>query len=249
MQQQRPKHEPIFNAPTSVVALIGILVAIHVARLPLSIGLDNWFIGLTALIPARITGLAAELPGGVAAIFTTPITHMFVHGGAAHLIFNSLWLLIFGSIIALRVGALRFLSFSLATGLAGATLFTLLNWGEEIPVVGASGAISGLLGGVMRFLFRAFDYGGIHILRESPRAVPLMSLSETFSDRRVLALIAIWLLLNLISVFGFDGIDAGGGVAWEAHVGGFVAGLLCYGWFDELRPKPPKKPTHLRVVH
>ncbi len=247
--QQRPTHEPVFNAPTVVLALIGIMVAIHVLRLLVSVNADDWILGAAALIPARFTGLAEQLPGGIPAIFTSPVTHMFLHGNAPHLIFNSLWLLAFGSAIALRVGAVRFLAFSLMTGLVGAALYTFFNWGLITPVVGASGAISGLLGGVMRFLFRAFDYGGIHVLRESPRSIPLMTLQETFTDRRVLAMIAIWLFLNLISVFGNDGLNAGGGVAWEAHVGGFVAGLLGFGLFDGQWPRQRNKKPKLRVVH
>ncbi len=247
--QQRPTHQPIFNAPQSVIVLIAMLIAIHLGRFVLSTDMDDWLLGAMAFIPARYTGWAEQLPGGVWSAIVSPITHMFLHGNIPHLIFNSLWLLAFGSAIVLRAGTASFLLFSLATGLIGALFFCILNWGEVVPMVGASGAISGLLGGVTRFLFRAFDYGGLHILRENPRAVPLMTLNETFQDRRVLALIGIWLLLNILAIFGVSGAESGGGVAWEAHVGGFVSGLLIYGWFDKGLPKRRKKRPNLRVVH
>lgn len=247
--QQRAAREPIFNAPRVVTVLIGILVAIHIVRYVLPVDTDNWLIGLVALVPARFAGFASELPGGIWTVLTSPFSHMFVHGSIPHLIFNCLWLLAFGTAIALRNGPVRFLLFCALTGLMGAVLFCLLNWGEFIPVVGASGAISGLLGGVTRFLFRAFDYGGIEVLRESPRSIPLMSLQETFSDKRVLALIGIWLAINLLSVVGYSGVESGGGVAWEAHVGGFATGILTYGLFDQQKPKGRKRAPHLRVVH
>ncbi|MGH1417513.1 MAG: rhomboid family intramembrane serine protease [Hyphomicrobiaceae bacterium] len=248
MQQQRPNSQPIFNAPTCVISLIGILVAIYLLRLPLAIETDNWIVGLTALMPARYVGYADQLPGGVAAMITSPVTYMFVHDGLGHVIFNSLWLLIFGSAIAYRIGAVRFLMFCLATGLCGALVFVVMNWGDVVPVVGASGAVSGLLGGMLRFFFRALDLGGIHILRSAPRSVNLMSLGEALTDRRIQVMIAVWLAINLLSAFGIDGTDAGS-VAWETHLGGFVAGFLSFGWFDEERPPRRKKHPHLRVVH
>lgn len=247
--QQRAVKQPIFNAPTVVIALIGLLIAIHVIRWGLGEDTDNWLIGAFALIPARLTGLAEQLPGGTAAIFTSPISHMLVHGSGAHLIFNALWLLAFGSVIAARIGTWRFLGYCLLTGFAGAVLFCLLNWGQIIPVIGASGAVSGLFGGVSRFLFRAIDYGSLQILQQSPRAVPLMTLRETFTDHRVLILIGVWLFLNLLGFFGLSGVEGGGDVAWEAHVGGFAAGILTFGWFDDIEPKQRKKRPNLRVVH
>jgi len=123
-----PAKEPIFNIPTPVVALLGLLAAIHAVRtLLLSPDNDLWVVLAWAFIPARYGPLGTELPGGEVALFTSPVTHMFIHGDWMHLALNSAWLLAFGGAIAERAGALRFLLFSLVCGLAGAATFYALN--------------------------------------------------------------------------------------------------------------------------
>lgn len=243
MQQYR---EPIFNVPGSVIALIGIFVAIHIIRQLLPFGQAEWLTYAMAFIPARYTGYASEIPGGDVAAVTSFVTHMLVHGDITHLMFNSAWFLAFGGAIALRVGTLRFLAFTAFTGIVGALTFMAFHWGEGVPVVGASGAVSGMMGAVMRFLFSALDMGSFAALRERPRSVPLMNLRDSLTDRRILAVTAIWLLLNVITAFGIPGISEGGSVAWEAHLGGYLAGLLCFGLFDN---PPRRRRFEPRVIH
>lgn len=233
--QQR---EPIFNVPTSVVALLGVIAAVHAVRAVLPEATDNWLIGALAFIPARETGLAGDLPGGWLTTVTSLVTHMLVHGDVTHLAFNGAWLLAFGGAIAQRVGDLRFLAFALFCGVAGVLLFWALNYDRIVPVVGASGAIAGLMGGTFRFLFSAMDGGGIWRLRAAPRSVPLMPLPVALRDRRVLGASAVWILLNLLAIVGIGTVSPAGTIAWEAHVGGFLAGLLGFGLFDI--PKRPK---------
>jgi membrane associated rhomboid family serine protease len=237
--------EPIFNVPGAVAGLIVMMIGVHVGRQFLSPDFDNWFVGLTAFIPLRYAGGAADLPGGNVASVTSFITHMFVHGDAVHLAFNCAWLLAFGGAIAKRIGGIRFLAFAALTGIAGALLFLALNFGLFAPVVGASGAISGLMGATMRFLFSALDDGGIAQLRDEPRSVRLMPLSETLTDRRVLLATAIWLLLNVLAVYGIGTGGAAGAIAWEAHIGGYLAGILTFGWFDLANAKENQsQPTY-----
>ena len=243
---QQPHREPIFNVPGSVVALIGIFVAVHAVRQFLPLQEDDWFTIAMAFVPARYAGFADQIPGGEIAVWTSWITHMLVHGDATHLLFNSAWFLAFGGAIAMRVGTVRFLAFAAFTGIIGAATFMGFHWGEGVPVVGASGAVSGMMGAVMRFLFSAMDMGNISALRERPRSVPLMRLIPALSDKRVLAVTAIYLLLNAITAFGIPGLAAEGGIAWEAHLGGYLAGLLCFGFFD---PPPPKPRFEPRIVH
>jgi membrane associated rhomboid family serine protease len=239
------EREPIFNVPGSVIALITIFIAVHVLRQLLPVQQDDWFTVAMAFVPARYDGYADQLPGGEIASVTSFLTHMLVHGDLTHLMFNSAWFLAFGGAIALRVGTVRFLAFTAFTGIVGALTFLAFHFGEAVPVVGASGAVSGMMGAVMRFLFSALDMGNLQALRERPRSVPLMSLQESLSDRRVLAVTAIWLLLNAITAFGIPGISSGGEVAWEAHLGGYLAGLLCFGFFDH----PPQSRFEPRIVH
>ena len=229
--------EPIFNVPGSVLAVLLLLAAIHVGRSFLATETDIWFVYAMAFIPARYTELGADLPGGETARITSFVTYMLIHGNFAHLAFNSLWLLAFGAAVARRIGGLRFLAFSTMSGIAGALTFLALNPGLDAPMVGASGAVAGLMGGVLRFLFSASDRGGLRRLHENPASVPLMSLGEALTDRRVLFATAILAAVNLLAMFGLGGIDAPGGIAWEAHLGGYAAGLLGFGLFDPSRSR------------
>jgi membrane associated rhomboid family serine protease len=226
--------QPIFNVPASVVAVLAVLVGVHVVRQLLPEETSTWLTLAMAFIPARYSGMAAEIPGGETAAVTSLFTNMLVHGDAAHLIINSVWMLAFGGLIARRIGALRFLLLALLSGIAGNLAFLALHPAALVPVIGASGAVSGLLGAVMRFMFSAFDETGLGQLRRDPRSARRMSVRETLSDPRILASIAIWLGLNVLATFGV-GVGVPGeanAIAWEAHVGGFAAGLLAFGYFD-----------------
>jgi membrane associated rhomboid family serine protease len=132
----------------------------------------------------------------------------------------------------------RFLALSAFCAVAGAATFLAFNVGLLVPMVGASGAISGLMGATMRFLFTATDGGGLRALREDPENVPLMPLSRALTDRRVLVVTGAFILANILAVLGLGGVSAGG-IAWEAHMGGYFAGLLAFGIFDNKRPAAP----------
>jgi len=83
------------------------------------------------------------------------------------------------------------------------------------------------------------------MLREAPQRVPLMSISQMLNDRRVLAVSGIFILMNVLAMFGFSGVMAGG-VAWEAHLGGYFAGLFAFGFFE---PKPKIHSPDNQVLH
>lgn len=239
------RSEPFFNVPTAVTMVLAALAAIHVVRALLPEDLDNFVVLAAAFVPSRYTGDAELLPGGMLAELTSPITHMLVHGSLVHLAFNALWLLAFGGAIALRVGSARFLAFATVTGVLAALTFMAFNLGARTPMIGASGAVAGLMGGAMRFIFSAIDDGGIWRLRERPGSVPLMSLSRTVRDPRVLATTAILIAINLLSGLGTGAPGAGDAqIAWEAHIGGYLAGLVLFGLFDRPQPQRPR----LRVV-
>ncbi|MDH4981512.1 rhomboid family intramembrane serine protease [Hyphomicrobium sp. D-2] len=184
-----------------------------------------------AFIPARYSGDASLLPGGDLTAVTSFVTHTMVHGDWMHLAFNGAWLIAFGAAIANRVGALRFILLFFVCGIAGAATFLLFNPALMAPMVGASGAISGLMGATMRFMFTAVDRGGFTALRENPRAAPLMSLRAALQDKRVLTVTAVFLFANVLAVFGFGSVGESG-IAWEAHIGGYFAGFLAFGFFD-----------------
>lgn len=241
MIRQSPGHrEPIFNVPTVIIVLLAAMATVHALR---SLLPEPQSVELTldmALIPARFGARAADLPGGRIAGYTSLFTHMLVHGDLTHLGINSAWLLAFGGAVAHRIGTARFLLCFILFGLAGAALFLAVNPNLMAPMVGASGAISGLMGATMRFLFSAVDGDGVWRLREQPRTVPLMSLSACLRDRRIVSATVIWLALNLLAVLGLGGLgSAEGGIAWEAHVGGYLAGFLGFGWLDPVGLHPP----------
>jgi membrane associated rhomboid family serine protease len=232
MERGVSAREPIFNVPGPVLAVLAVLLAVHAGRTLLSPEDDAHLVYALAFIPARYQGFASQLPGGEAAKYTSLVTHLFVHGDWTHLAFNGAWLLAFGGAVAQRVGALRFFAFALVTGIAGALAFFALNADVAVPVVGASGVVAGLMGGTMRFFFSALDSGGLRALREAPRAVALTPLKAALLDRRVLLVSAAFVLVNVLVVLGLNSDLAPGGIAWEAHIGGYFAGLLAFGFFD-----------------
>lgn len=238
-------NQPLFNVPGSVLAVIALLIAIHVVRLVLPADWDNWLVVASAFVPSRYAGDMDRLPGGIVSAVLSPVTYQLVHGHMTHLLFNALWLLAFGGAIAMRVGTRRFLAFTIFAGVISAAVYLAFHWGARMPVIGASGAVAGLMGGTMRFLFSALDSGGIWRLREAPRSVELMPLHVALTDKRILAATAILIVINLLTFAGVDtaGVDAGS-IAWEAHIGGYLAGLLTFGLFDRPGPRRP----HLRPV-
>jgi membrane associated rhomboid family serine protease len=233
VQSQGLAKEPIFNVPGVVLACIVGLAAIHAGREYLLTPEDNMqFLVAMAFIPSRYAGFANEIPGGEIAKVTSFVTHMLVHADVVHLTINSAWLLAFGSVLSRRMGALRFLSFSLCGGIAGALLFLVMNPGLAAPVIGASGAVAAMMGGVMRFLFSAIDEGRGYLLRDDPAAIPRMSLKAALTDRRIVLSSIVFVALNLGAIVGFGKLGAVGAIAWEAHLGGYFFGLLAFALFD-----------------
>ncbi len=233
--------EPIFNAPVSVVCCLAVLAVVHVVLwYLLPDDLNHQAIQLLAFNPARYANLA---DGGLwtwgPAIWSF-LTYQLLHGDLTHLLFNSAWLLASGGAIAQRIGGARFLVFSILAGIAGALMFLIFHFGEPVPVIGASGAVSGLMGGAFRFFFAAIDRGGFALFRDSPKSIPLMTVRETLSDRRLQAAAAVLVLINLLTVLGSSSLTSGDGIAWEAHLGGFLFGLLSFQYFEPPAPKRPK---------
>ena len=243
--------EPIFNAPAGVVWCLGVLAAMH--------GLIWWVLPETsaeklilqlAFIPARYGAAAADpLLGGWPAAAWSFLTHQLVHGDLTHLGLNSVWLLVFGSAVAVRIGGLRFLLLGLASGVAGALTFLAFRFGDPVPMIGASGAVSGLMGGAFRFFFAALDRGGFEMFRTNPKGIPLMSLRETVSDRRLQIAVAVWLAINLLSAAIAPVLTGGDGIAWQAHLGGFLFGLVAFGAFEPVRPSRPEAEAPRPTLH
>lgn len=230
--------QPIINAPGIVIGLLGLLAAVHGGRQLLGPELDDQVIVALALIPARsqllgLQPMGAGLPGGEIAVWTQFVTHMLLHADLAHLLINGAWLLVFGSIVARRLGTLRFLAFFVATGIAAGLAFYLVHRSELQPMVGASGAVSGLMAGALILMFSASDAGAGGLVSRYARLVPRLSLRRLLVDRRMIAATLALVGLNLLLATSFGAfLTGGGGIAWEAHLGGYFAGLLGFGLID-----------------
>ena len=225
------KNPPIFNVPPAVFGLIGVFVGIHLLRQFLSAQADWEFLLTFAFIPQRyaawMAGHGGMFPGGRLADIWTFFTYMFLHGSWTHLAMNSLWLLAFGTPLAVRLGAERFLVFSLILAAAGAAFHLAVFWGELVPVIGASAAISGHMAAVIRFSMSGPSFA------PTGTFAPAEPLHRVLRNPRVLIFIAIWFGINFIFGVGIvDVTGTGAQIAWQAHLGGFIAGLLLFPFFD-----------------
>jgi membrane associated rhomboid family serine protease len=231
--------EPMFNVPWVVIATVAVLVLVHVLRVyVLTDDQDVQFLLAFAFIPARYgTDLAVSgaLPGGFGADLWTFFTYAFIHADLMHLGLNLAWLVPFGTALARRFGALRYTAFMLVMAAIGALAHLVTHLGAMVPMIGASAAISGAMAAAMRFVFQRG--GPLALLREGAGdayRVPAAPLAVTLRDPRFLLFVAVWLGLNVLFGLGTVsfGEEAGQELAWQAHIGGFFAGLFLFSAFD-----------------
>ena len=230
LQSQSPR-QPFFRAPPVVLWLIGGLTLAHAARVMAPAARSREIVYEYALVPARYSRAFLEShmadPGTVWERAVPFVSYMGLHNDWTHLVINCLWLLAFGPIVARRFGAALFVVFFIVCGVAGAAAYLAFNWASPLPVVGASGAISGLMAAGLRML-----------PSQTPWAVPGETPLAPIFSRQILMFSVVWAAINLLA--GLTGLGMGGEsglVAWQAHLGGFVAGLLLAGPFDRLRPR------------
>src|SRR5256712_8536368 len=154
----QPRRERMLNVPAVVLALLAVLGCVHaVLALVLTAEQTTEFLLLFAFIPARYDASVlpdVAWPGGWAADIWTFVTYALIHADLSHLIFNAVWLLAFGSPVAQRFGSRRFLAFMAVTAAAGAAVHLVTHFGELLPMVGASAAISGAMAAATRFMFQ-----------------------------------------------------------------------------------------------
>jgi len=228
--------EPIFNVPPVILWLSAAMALVHGVRAFLThdqnIQVLLWF----SFIPARYDPDVAAIikfPGGIGADIWTFVTYAFLHAEIVHISVNLVWLLAFGSPVAWRFGTWRFLAFFAVSAAVSAAAYLLLHPGETAPVIGASGAISAAMAAACRFVFAD---GGPMFLRGRDRGVyrlPALPLLQSLKNRQVIVFVGAWFLFNLL--FGVSSVSSGiteSPVAWEAHVGGFLAGLFLFRFFD-----------------
>jgi membrane associated rhomboid family serine protease len=220
-QDNRPSREPLLSAPPTVLWLIGVLLAAHVLRVLLPGSWPDDIVENYAFIPARYAAAVAQgLPRGeFFGLAISFVSYMFLHGDFTHVGINSLWLLVFGPIVTRRLGPATFLLFFLFCGIAAALVHLAVYWGAPMAVVGASGGVSGLMAAGMRILYGRL-YGDAN------------GLAPIFS-KPILGFSAVWIIGNIISgVLRLGVTDDLTLIAWVAHLGGYLAGLIMIGPFD-----------------
>jgi membrane associated rhomboid family serine protease len=258
------RREPIFNIPRPVVGCIGVFFAIHSMRAFLPAESDFLLLVKFAFIPGQWTvawdpsklpealrqagsqGPLAEAAARSALarfILSQPgpslwsvLTYALLHGSWVHVLLNSVWLAAFGTPVARRCGAVRFILLGLAAALGGAIAHWAAHPLSVAPMIGASAAVSGMMAAAARFIFAAVP--GRHRADYSHHG-PRQSLLGLIGNRRAALFLGLWFATNLL--FGVAATPLGivdSSIAWEAHIGGFLVGLLLFPLLD-----PGRGPT------
>lgn len=276
---ERTRREPMFNVPPVVLALIVAILAIALAmagldedasaELILAYGFvpadfASWF-GIDALTPVidaarqfpndayrdALAELASYLKLHPSHGPVTVVTYAFLHGGFEHVAVNAIWLLAFGSPVARRLGAVRFLVLFLISAFGGAALHFAVHSTDLMPLVGASGAIAGLMAGAVRFMFQPGEpLSGFAFPRDTAIRMPPMPIKGLMRDPRPLRFILLWIAVNLLTgLIGTPFMSGVGSIAWEAHLGGFFTGLFVFSLIDPpIRlPDDEQMPLHDRA--
>ena len=211
---------PVESPPVVTRALIAVNCAVFVYELLQGPELGG-FVLRWAMIPFRFSLALHDGSEPVSAPALTFLTSMFLHGGWAHLLGNMWYLWVFGDNIEDRLGKLRFLVFYLLSGLVAATVEFLFHADSRAPMLGASGAIAGVL-------------GAYALLFPGTRVLTLMPFFQIWALPALLVL-GLWFVLQFFSGWLSLGASLTGGIAWWAHIAGFAFGLLTVKLFERRR--------------
>ena len=205
---------PTRNYPVVNNTLIGINVVIFLYQLSQGAGIDR-FIYIYGLVPARYTVPQLSSYFSVWQQGFSFLAFMFLHGGFLHLLGNMWSLYIFGDNVEDRLGHLRYLGFYLICGIASGISHILLNLYSNIPTIGASGAIAGVMGA----------YFLLHPRAKILTLIPIFFIPY-FIEIPAAFFLGAWFILQFLNAAGSHG--SMGGVAWWAHIGGFIFGIIFF---------------------
>ncbi len=235
--QGHDQRQPAILLPAVITALLGLMLAVHLARtFILNESGDLQLIYWMGFIPLR--GLSPDkFEWGWRPLLWTPFTHTFLHAGWEHLLVNCAWLAIFGTPVARRYGIVPTLILFFVTAAAGAALFAATTLPDLQVLIGASGGIAGLTGAACRFIFQPVivardpQTGEARVLGRR-----LAKLGDLARNQRAAFFIGIWLIINAAVPFLPLLIGQSIAIAWQAHLGGFLAGLFLVPLFER-RPR------------
>jgi membrane associated rhomboid family serine protease len=245
MTENLPKGEkpatsqPMFNVPWVVLAVVAVLAAIHALFWALGESAQVWSVYALSFIPVRLGG-GEPVPYPHGAQIWTFFTYALLHADVYHLGSNSIWLLIFSTPVARRLGAWRYLVLLAGSAAAGAAAMLPSHYGEFLVVVGASASVSATLAAAVPIMFapgfrmsgvRPVDYQRLRVL--TPHAL--------IRNPGALAFAAVFLAMTLftgasMAMNGTAFLEERN-IAWEAHLGGFIAGFLLFYLLDK-KPVP-----------
>lgn len=226
--ENRRRYTPLFNIPPVIIFIVllcGLAFLIPEYFFPLQLYDD--FYTYFAFIPEFFYQAFLTF-------WYTPVTYSFLHASVMHVAVNMMWLVIFGSPLANRIGNLKFIIFWCICSAIAAFAHLGIYPDSHVPMVGASGAISGMMGAAARYGFRqvkTFDDN-----RRSEFAGPILSISQSLTSKNVLVFIGTWIAIDIFTGIASPAIDGeGSSIAWVAHIGGMVAGFFLIGLFDSRR--------------
>lgn len=244
--------EKILNLPEAISGLLVSIIAIQAFVALAPPGVVAPFYEAFAFIPLRLSYLMAPkyvldalgpntLDGGAGAqiaamldsgplVYATPLTYAFLHGGWTHVMVNGLTLTAFGPPVARRLGGPVFFLFYSACAVAGALTHFAIHPLDAAPVVGASAAISGTMGAIVRFAFTPRARGGYSGLNGKEARTP--PLAQLGGNKQALLFLIVWFGVNLLLGAFPEAAGSNEPIAWEAHMGGFLFGLATFGVFE-----------------
>jgi membrane associated rhomboid family serine protease len=219
------------ETPRRTFPLINILlvlanVAVFIYQLSLSPRAGDALVQQFGLVPFRAERALAHPGAALGPALIPLVTSMFLHGGFLHIIGNMLFLWVFGGNVEDKLGRAKYLGFYFICGIGAGLSQVVVNWGSRLPSIGASGAISGVMGAYI-------------VLFPGSRILTLIPLLFFFFTMRIPALIILgyWFIIQFLSGISTLGEISQGGVAWWAHIGGFVLGMfLVWGLRQSRRP-------------
>jgi membrane associated rhomboid family serine protease len=201
---------PTRTFPVATISIIGLNIVVFLMQM---MSLDNAenIVYAYGAIPHNIISFESDQP------ISPPLTifsSMFMHGGIFHILGNMLYLWIFGNNIEDRLGHVRFIVFYLFCGVVAAFSHALANPGSEVPMIGASGAVSGVLGAYIL----TYPFARVH-------TIVFLGFFVTVIKIPALIVIGFWAIIQVVNGLVAQSVLNQGGVAWLAHVGGFIVGL------------------------